>query len=103
VDLEWKKTFVQKARSHQRNVIPVHVSGQNSKRFYRLANWRKRLRIKLNIEMMFLSDEMYRQKGQKITLTFGKPIPYTNFDKSKKDIEWAEYVKQIVYNLPQND
>lgn len=103
VDLEWKKTFVQKARSHQRNVIPVHVSGQNSKRFYRLANWRKRLRIKVNIEMMFLSDEMYRQKGQQITLTFGKPIPYASFDKSKKDIEWANFVKQIVYNLPQND
>ncbi|OFY11220.1 MAG: hypothetical protein A2W93_08880 [Bacteroidetes bacterium GWF2_43_63] len=103
VDLEWKKTFVQKARQHQRAVIPVHVSGQNSKRFYRIANWRKRLGIKLNIEMMFLSDEMYRQKGQTITITFGNPIPYTFFDKSKKDIEWADFVKQIVYSLPQND
>ena len=103
VDLEWKKTFIQKARQHKRNVIPVHVSGQNSKRFYRIANWRKRLGIKVNIEMLYLPDEMYRQKGQIITITFGNPIPYTFFDKSKKDIEWAEYVKQIVYNLPQND
>ncbi|MPM15379.1 hypothetical protein SDC9_61748 [bioreactor metagenome] len=99
VDLEWKKTFIQKARQHKRNIIPVHVSGQNSKRFYRLANWRKRLGIKVNIEMLYLADEMYRQKGQTITLTIGKPIPYTFFDKSKKDIEWAEYVKKIVYSL----
>ncbi|MGD9493315.1 MAG: 1-acyl-sn-glycerol-3-phosphate acyltransferase [Bacteroidales bacterium] len=103
IDLEWKKTFVQKARQHQRNVIPVHVSGQNSRRFYRIANWRKRLGIKVNIEMLYLADEMYKQKGQTITITFGKPLQYTMFDKSKKDTEWAEYVKQIVYNLPQND
>ena len=103
VDLEWKKTFVQKARQHKRNVIPVHVSGQNSKRFYRIANWRKLLSIKVNIEMLYLADEMYKQKGQTITITFGKPISYTFFDKTKKDIEWAEYVKQIVYSLPQND
>jgi len=102
VDLEWKKTFVQKARQHKRTVIPVHISGQNSRRFYRIARWRKRLGIKTNIEMLYLSDEMYRQKGQTLTITFGKPIPYTFFDKSKKDIEWAEYVKQIVYSLPQN-
>jgi len=103
VDLEWKKTFIQKARQHKRNVIPVHVSGQNSKRFYRIANWRKRLKIKANIEMLYLADEMYRQKGQNLVITFGRPIPYESFDKSKKDIEWAEFVKQIVYNLPQND
>ncbi len=102
VDLEWKKTFVQKARQHQRNVIPVHVSGQNSKRFYRIANLRKRLGIKVNIEMLYLADEMYKQKGQTITITFGKPISFDFFDKTKKDIEWAQYVKQIVYSLPQN-
>jgi putative hemolysin len=103
VDLEWKKTFIQKARQHQRAVIPVHVSGQNSKRFYRIARWRKFLRIKVNIEMLYLADEMYKQEGQTIAITIGKPIPYTVFDKSKKDIEWADYVKKIVYSLPQND
>jgi len=103
VDLEWKKTFIQKARQHQRAVIPVHVSGQNSKRFYRIARWRKFLRIKVNIEMLYLADEMYKQEGQTIAITIGKPIPYTVFDKRKKDIEWADYVKKIVYSLPQND
>ncbi len=103
IDLEWKKTFVVKARQHKRNVIPVFVSGSNSKRFYRLANWRKRLGIKANIEMLYLSDETFKQKGRVIEIYFGDPIPFETFDKSRKDIEWAEYVKQIVYSLLQND
>ena len=52
--------------------------------------------------MLYLADEMYKQKGQTITITFGKPISFDFFDKTKKDIEWAQYVKQIVYSLPQN-
>lgn len=103
IDLEWKKTFVVKARQHKRNVIPVFVSGSNSKRFYRLANWRKRLGIKANIEMLYLSDETFKQKGRVLEIYFGDPIPFETFDKSRKEIEWAEYVKQIVYSLPQND
>ncbi len=102
VDLEWKKTFIQKARIHQRNIIPVFISGQNSKRFYRLAKWRKFLGIKTNIEMMFLSDEMFRQKDKDISIFIGKPISYETFDKSRKDTEWAAWVKEIVYQLPQN-
>ncbi|PKP05144.1 MAG: glycerol acyltransferase [Bacteroidetes bacterium HGW-Bacteroidetes-6] len=103
IDLEWKKTFIQKARQHERNVIPVHVSGRNSNRFYRLANWRKRLGIKANIEMLYLSDETFRQKGRILEIHFGDPIPFSTFDKTHKDLEWAQIVKQIVYDLPQND
>ncbi|PLW94413.1 MAG: glycerol acyltransferase [Marinilabiliales bacterium] len=102
MDLEWKKTFIQKAKSHHRNVIPTYVSGRNSNRFYRIAKIRKFFGIKANIEMLYLSDEMFRQKDKELKIIFGKPIPYTQFDKSKKDIEWAKYVKQIVYSLQQN-
>ena len=102
VDLDWKKTFIQKAKKHERNVIPTFVSGQNSKFFYRLANLRKFLRIKKNIEMLYLVDEVYKQKNKEIKIIFGKPIPYSSFDKSKKDVEWAKYVKEIVYNLDEN-
>ena len=102
VDTEWKKTFVQKARNYQRNVIPVFIDGRNSNRFYRLAKWRKFFGIKFNIEMLFLPDETFKQKGKTLNIYFGKPIPYTQFDNSKKDIEWAKYVKEIVYSLKQN-
>jgi len=64
MDLEWKKTFISKATKHQRDVVPVHFTGRNSDFFYNLALWRKRLGIKANIEMLYLVDEMFRQKKQ---------------------------------------
>ncbi len=55
--------------------------------------------IKTNIEMFYLPDEMFRQKGRKINVTIGKPISYTLFDKSKSYGRWAEEVKGLVYSL----
>lgn len=31
MDLDWKKTFVTKAKAYQRDVVPVHIDGRNSK------------------------------------------------------------------------
>lgn len=98
-DLEWKKTFVTKARNNQRDVVPVYIYGQNSKRFYRLAKIRKFLKIKFNIEMMFLVDEAYMLKDKNIKMVFGKPIPYSVFDKRHNDREWAQKVKDHVYKI----
>lgn len=98
-DLEWKKTFITKARRYHRDVVPVHISGQNSNFFYNLSNWRHRLGIKANLEMLYLVDEMVKQKDKPIRITFGNPIPWTTFDKSRTDSEWAETVKEIVYSL----
>jgi putative hemolysin len=98
-DLEWKKTFITRARKYRRDIIPVHISGRNSEFFYNLSNWRRRLGIKANIEMVWLPDEMIRQKDKTLRLTFGEPIPWTSFDKSKTDQEWAEHVKNKVYSL----
>ena len=98
-DLEWKKTFITQARRYQRNILPVHVSGKNTNFFYNLANFRKRLGIKANIEMLWLPDEMMKQKGKVIRMTFGEPIPYTSFDASRSDREWAQWVKERVYSM----
>lgn len=102
MDLEWKKTFVTKARLHHRDIIPVHAEGSNSKFFYRLANLRKMLGIKFNIEMLFLVDEMVKQKGKTLTLQFGKPIPYTLLDHRYTDSQWAARIKEHVYRLATN-
>lgn len=102
-DLEWKKHFIQKSIQYQRDIIPVHVSGQNSKFFYRLANFRKAIGLKWNLEMFFLADESFRHRGSKFTVTFGKPISHKSFDKSKTHKEWAEYVRKILYSLPEKN
>ena len=98
-DMEWKKHFIQKAIQYERDVIPVHVSGRNSNFFYNLANTRKFLGIRWNLEQFFLPDETFSHKGQEFTITFGKPIPYAQFDKSKKQTEWANYVREKLYSM----
>jgi len=98
-DLEWKNTFIKKAKKHQRDVLPVFISGRNTDRFYNLANLRKKFGIKANIEMFFLVDEMMKQKGKTINIIFGDIIPWNTFDQSRSDQQWAEYVKQRVYEL----
>ena len=98
-DLEWKKSFIQKAIEYRRDVVPVFFEGRNSNFFYRLANFRKRFGIKMNIEMLYLPDEMFKQRHSLFRLYFGKPIPWQTFDRSKKPAEWAEWVRQKVYSL----
>ncbi|MCD8081349.1 MAG: glycerol acyltransferase [Bacteroides sp.] len=98
-DLEWKKAFIVKSVQHQRDVVPVHFSGRNSNFFYNLANLCKMTGLKVNIAMLYLVDEMFKNKHKTFTITFGKPIPWQTFDKSRTPAEWAEYVKDIVYKL----
>jgi len=99
-DPEWKKHFIVKSIAYQRDVSPVHVSGRNSNFFYNLANFRTFCRIKWNLETFYLADETFRHKNQKFTITFGKPIPYSHFDKSKTNEQWAAEVRDLVYKLP---
>ena len=73
-DLEWKASFVTKAQQYQRTVVPIYFQGQNSRFFYNLARLRKFLHIKANVEMLYLVDEMYKQRGASLTLTIGEPI-----------------------------
>lgn len=101
-DLEWKTTFVSQARRNQRTVIPMHFSGRNSNFFYNLARIRKFLRIKSNIEMFFLVNEMFKQYNREFVITIGDPIDYQTFDKSRNNREWADWVKEKVYNLENN-
>ncbi|HQK36942.1 MAG TPA: 1-acyl-sn-glycerol-3-phosphate acyltransferase [Bacteroidales bacterium] len=102
-DLPWKKNFIQKAVQYQRDIIPFHFSGRNTSHFYFLANLRKFLGIKSNLEMFLLPDETYRHRNKKLTLIFGKPIPWKTFDHTRSPQEWADWVRKIVYTLPEKD
>ncbi len=98
-DLPWKKTFISKSVETQRDVVPIHFSGRNSNRFYRIANLCKTLGLKVNIAMLYLVDEMYRNTHQTFRVAIGKPIPWQTFDKSKTPAQWALYVEDLVYKL----
>lgn len=96
-DLEWQKNFIQRAREYQRDIVPIYFEGRNSKFFYTLAYIRKKLGIKLNIEMLYLVDEMYGAHGKHFKVHVLPPIPYTMFDPTKSPKEWAQYVKERIY------
>jgi putative hemolysin len=96
-DLEWQKHFIQKSIEYQRDIIPVHISGKNTNHFYWLANFRKKLGLKINLEMFLLPDELFRQKNRTFTITFKKPIPWQTFDKSKSLKSWAAEVRSLIY------
>lgn len=97
-DLPWKKTFITKSVETHRDVVPIHFSGQNSDRFYRIANFSDKY-LPFNLAMLFLVDEMYKNVGKDFRIAFGKPIPWQTFDKSKTPAQWAQYVQDIVYQL----
>lgn len=97
-DIPWKKTFITKSVEYQRDVIPIHFGGENSKFFYRLANFSDRF-LPFNLAMIFLVDEMYKNVGKTFEVKIGKPIPWQTFDKSRTPSEWAQYVQDQVYNL----
>lgn len=99
VDLVWKKSFVTKAKQYQKDIVPVYINGRNSDFFYNLSYWRTKLGVKANIEMLYLSDEFFRQRNQRVTIKIGEKIPISHFDSSKSEKAWAEEVKNLVYNL----
>ena len=98
-DLEWKKTFITKSVEYQRDIVPIFFGGRNSERFYRVAHFSDKHLKKLNLAMLLLVDEMYKNVGKTFRVAIGKPIPWQTFDKSRTSMEWAKYVEDIVYEL----
>ncbi|MBQ3635207.1 MAG: 1-acyl-sn-glycerol-3-phosphate acyltransferase [Bacteroidales bacterium] len=97
-DLEWKKMFVSKALAYKRDIVPVYISGRNSNFFYNLANIRKMLGVKFNIEMLYLPDEMYKQEGKDVCVRFGEPIKWESLVGKNVKAE-VERIKEIVYSM----
>ena len=98
-DLPWTKTFITKSIATKRDIIPIHFIGENSKRFYRVANLCKKLKLKFNLAMVLLPDELYKGQGKTFKVVIGKPIPYTHFDKSKTMVEWTRTMRDYIYTL----
>ncbi len=97
-DLEWKKTFITLSKKHERIIVPMHIDGRLSNFFYRLANFRTKLGIKANIEMLYLSNELFKLRNSTIKMTIGKPIPVSDLPNGT-DKEQADYVRRELYKL----
>ncbi|MEN8156129.1 MAG: 1-acyl-sn-glycerol-3-phosphate acyltransferase [Bacteroidota bacterium] len=101
-DLPWKKSFISKAVSSKRDIVPFHFHGRNSNLFYAIFLFRKLFGIKMVIELMLLPHEMFKKRDKTIRVTIGKPISCEMFDKSISKFEWAQKVRSHVYALGTN-
>lgn len=101
IEPEWKKTFVTYARELRRPIVPIYIEGALSKAFYRLNRWRTLLKIKANLEMFLLADEMFKQQNGKISFIIGKALSPEDLPQELDDFATANWVKNHVYNLKQ--
>ena len=97
-DLPWQKAAVVHAVNYQRDIVPIYFDARNSSFFYRFANWRKRLGIKFNIELIFLPKEMLKQSGSNLRFVVGQPIPWSSLDARAPKQETAR-LRDIVYSM----
>jgi putative hemolysin len=98
-DLEWKRNFIKQAKRYNRDIVPVYFGGRNSNFFYRLAKIRKMLGIKFNFEMIFLPDEMFRQKNSIFDVVIGEPIPISSIDSTRTLDQWCQEIREKCYQL----
>ena len=80
-DLTWQKSFVQKGVASGRDFVPMYFEGLNRMRFYRLARWRKRLGIKVNLEQAMLPAELCAARGKRFGVIFGTPISHQEIER----------------------
>ena len=98
-DPEWKISFLKKAYASQRKIVPVFVEGRLSNFFYRVYHLRKALGVKFNIEMLWLPDEMFSQKGRHFRIVVGDPISVAELQPCGSLREQVEEVRKKVYSL----
>lgn len=98
-DCAWQKSFITKAISSKRDIVPFHFGGTNSRLFYFINGFRRFLGIKANLELLLLPREFFKKKNSTIKVRIGKPIPWGMLDASLAHADWAQKIRQHVYNL----
>ena len=99
MDIDWQKSFIARAGACGRDIVPFYFYGRNSLLFYIIYVFRKSLGINSNLELALLPHEIFNKRNKTIRVKIGKPISHTTFDSSKSHREWAEWLKQQVYNM----
>jgi len=101
-DTDWQKSFITKAISSQRDIVPFYFYGRNSNLFYAVNIIRRMLFIKTNLELSLLPHEFFNKKNKTIRVRIGKPVSYKKFDTSSTHQQWAQFMRGHVYSLRDN-
>ena len=79
---------------------PVYWGGGWSNSVYRLSNVRKALGVRVNIEMLYLVDEMFRQGGSDFEIVIGEPIPCDRLlARGRTPLQATQMVRERAYAL----
>jgi putative hemolysin len=98
-DLEWKKTFITYAKKFDQPIVPIYINGKLTPFFYRLSRIRKFFGIKVNIEMLFLADELFKQRNKTMVFRVGDPIYVNQTYATLDERAIAQQVRKSVYDL----
>ena len=98
-DLPWKPSFVKNAIESRRDIVPVYFEGKLSNFFYNLSSIRTALGIKANIEMLYLADEMFSQRGRHFDIYFGEPVPWQRLASGEPPVRLAQQIREQAYAL----
>ncbi len=92
-DRDWQSSVVKLIKFAKVPIIPIHISGGNSRFFYSLGliDWKLR-----NLR---LGHELYNKKGKKIVFTVGEPITLEE-QNNYSDLElFGNFLKTKTYEL----
>ena len=98
-DCDWQKSFISRAVSCKRDIVPFYFYGKSSNLFYGINLLRRLLRIRTNLELVLLPREMFLKRNKTIRFKIGKPISWQKFDSSGTPLEWARKVRAHVYKM----
>ena len=98
-DAPWQKSFIKKAIEYDRDIVPLHFEGGNSRLFYTIFKIRRALGLQMNVELMLLPREFFKKRNATIRLHIGKPIANSTFTSAHNHEEWAQKVRSEVYKL----
>jgi putative hemolysin len=98
-DRYWHKSFIAKAVSCKRNIVPIHFYGRNSNLFYFIYLLRRFLFINKEIETVLLPREFFNKRNKTIKVRIGKMISYERFDNGKTYEQWAQELRKEIYAI----
>ena len=96
-DVGWKPRFVRDAERYDRQIVPVFVEGTLSPRFYYIYRLRRALHLSLNVEVLFLVDELFAQRGREVRIVVGEPLDVRSL--SGNIVERSQSIRDLVYSL----
>ncbi len=97
-DVEWNTSFIKKSMKYHLPITPAYIKGRNTKRFYGINLWRRRLGVKFNLELLTLPDEMFKQKGKNLDINFYKTVEPQELSQFTGINEKSLHIRNIVYN-----